>query len=93
MLCACVLYSGLVKCPLIVSNPCEPIETPHLVTRWGVAARTNMGQIQEFCPDSESSTAYVERVELFFTANNIPAEKNDTRLSVHCWGYYVQVVA
>ena len=40
-----------------------------------MAARTNMGQIQEFCPDSESSTAYVERVELFFTANDIPAEK------------------
>ena len=58
-----------------------------------MAARTNMGQIQEFCPDSESSTAYVERVELFFTANDIPAEKNDTRLSEHCWGYYVQVVA
>ena len=52
-----------------------------------------MGQIQEFCPDSEGSTAYVERVELFFTANNILAEKNYTRLSERCWGYYVQVVA
>ena len=40
-----------------------------------MATRTTIGQIQEFCPDSESFAAYVERVELFFTANDIPAEK------------------
>ena len=40
-----------------------------------MAARSTIGQIQEFCPDSESFAVYVERVELFFTANNIPAEK------------------
>ena len=40
-----------------------------------MAARTSIGQIQEFNHDSESFAAYVERVELFFTANDIPAEK------------------
>ena len=40
-----------------------------------MAARITIGQIQEFCPDSESFAAYVERVELFFTANDIPVEK------------------
>ena len=33
------------------------------------------GQIQEFRPESESFAAYVERVQLFFTANDIPDEK------------------
>ena len=40
-----------------------------------MAARSTIGQIQKFCPDSETFAAYVERVELFFTANDIPAEK------------------
>ena len=40
-----------------------------------MAASTTIGQIQELCPDSEGFAAYVERVELYFTANDIPAEK------------------
>ena len=36
---------------------------------------TTVGQLHEFCPESESLTAYVERVELFFTANDIAAQK------------------
>ena len=38
---------------------------------------TTVGQLQEFCPESESLTAYmyVERVELFPTANDIASQK------------------
>ncbi len=31
-------------------------------------------QIQEFCPENESIEAYLEHIELYFTANNIVAE-------------------
>ena len=33
------------------------------------------GQIQEFCPEIESIEAYIERVELYFEANNIDADR------------------
>ena len=33
------------------------------------------GKVQEFNPDSDSVTAYIERVNLFFTANEIPSPK------------------
>ncbi len=33
------------------------------------------GQIQEFCSENESIEAYLERIELYFTANNIVAER------------------
>ena len=33
------------------------------------------GKVQEFNPDSDSLTAYIERVNLLFTANDIPTEK------------------
>ena len=36
---------------------------------------TTFGIVQEFNPDSDSVNAYTERVNLFFTANDIPAEK------------------
>ena len=36
---------------------------------------TTFGKVQEFNPDSDSVNAYIERVNLFFTANDIPAEK------------------
>ena len=39
-----------------------------------MAART-FGQLPEFHPESESISAYVERADLFFTANDIPNEK------------------
>ena len=39
-----------------------------------MAGRSTIGQIQEFCPDSETFAAYVEQVEVFFTANDIPEE-------------------
>ena len=32
------------------------------------------GQIQEFCPEIGSIEAYIERVELYFEANNIDAD-------------------
>ena len=35
---------------------------------------TTYRQIQEFCPEIESIEAYIERVELYFEANNIDAE-------------------
>ena len=36
---------------------------------------TTFGQIQEFCPEIESIEAYIERVELYFEANNIDADR------------------
>ena len=33
------------------------------------------GQVQEFRPESESFAVYVESVQLFFTANDIPGRK------------------
>ena len=36
---------------------------------------TTYGQIQEFCPEIESIEAYIERVELYFEANNIDADR------------------
>ncbi|MDD9817031.1 MAG: reverse transcriptase domain-containing protein, partial [Gammaproteobacteria bacterium] len=33
------------------------------------------GQIQEFCPENETIEAYLERVELYFEANNISEDK------------------
>lgn len=33
------------------------------------------GQMQEFCPEDESIEAYLERIELYFTANNIAEER------------------
>ena len=93
-----MLYSGLVSVHCLSAIHVNPflslsIETPHLATSWGMAARSTIGQIQEFCPDSESFTAYVERVELFFTANDISGREKGTHLSQCCWGYYVRVVA
>ena len=38
-------------------------------------ATCTFGQLPEFHPESESITAYVERADLFFTANDIPEEK------------------
>ncbi len=32
---------------------------------------TTFGQIQEFCPETESIEAYLERIELYFVANDI----------------------
>ena len=36
---------------------------------------TTYGQIQEFCPEIESIEAYIERVELYFEANNIDVDQ------------------
>ena len=36
---------------------------------------TTVGQLHEFCPESESLTAYVERVKLFCTTNDIASQK------------------
>ena len=35
---------------------------------------TTFGQIQEFSPEIESIEAYIERVELYYEANNIGAD-------------------
>ena len=69
--CAHVFQSVIHVNPLLSVS----IETPHVATSWGMATRTNIGQIQQFHPDSESFAAYVERVEHFLMANDIPAEK------------------
>ncbi len=41
---------------------------------------TTIGKIEEFRPDTERFSAYLERVELFFVANDIPAEKKSAVL-------------
>ena len=33
------------------------------------------GTLEEFKPDAEEFSAYLERVDLFFQSNNVPAEK------------------
>ena len=40
-----------------------------------MAVKSVFGQIQEFDPSSELFTVYMERVNLFFTANDVPDEK------------------
>ena len=46
-------------------------------------ATAPVGRIQEFQPDSESWSAYVERIKLYFTANDIAnAKKVPVFLSV-----------
>ena len=40
-----------------------------------MAANHTFGHIQEFQPDSDSITAYIERMNLFFVANDVPNEK------------------
>ena len=44
-----------------------------MATRHSVA--THYGSITEFNPESDSIKAYLERVEMYFTANAIPADK------------------
>ena len=34
-----------------------------------------LGEVKEFNPDTDSLTGYVERVNIFFTVNNIATEK------------------
>ena len=36
---------------------------------------TTFGQIQEFSPEIEPIEAYIERVKLYFEANNIGADR------------------
>ena len=36
---------------------------------------TQLGRIQEFQPDNETVSAYLERVDLYFVANGTPADK------------------
>ena len=51
------------------------------------------GHINEFKPDLESLAVYLERVELFFAANNVQAERKvpmlltviGTACSTTCW--------
>ena len=37
---------------------------------------TTFGQIQEFSPEIEPIEAYIERVKLYFEANNIGADRH-----------------
>ena len=43
----------------------------------GLACKTTIGSIAEFRADSEKIELYLERVDLYFTANNLP---NDRRV-------------
>ena len=36
---------------------------------------TTLGQVPEFNPDTDSFAAYVERVNIFFTVNDVKTEK------------------
>ena len=46
---------------------------------------TSIGKIEEYKLDGESIAAYLERVELFFAANNIEDEKKVT-VPKRTWG-------
>ena len=45
-----------------------------LAKKWDSPMGT-VGQLHEFCPKSKSLTAYIERIEIFFTANDISSQK------------------
>ena len=50
---------------------------------------TVLGQLDAFNPESDSVTVYIERVHLFFTANNIPDKKTvPVFLSTSGWKSY-----
>ena len=55
-------------CQTIHSNPaCLVVKTPQLATRM-----TTYGKLSQFIPEAECVAGYLERVELFSTANTIP---------------------
>ena len=41
-----------------------------------MASTACIGKISEFDPETESVSSYVERVEFFFSANDVPAAKH-----------------
>ena len=50
--------------------------SPHLFVKdMRMATVTRYGQIQEFRAENDSITAYFERVEMYFTANDIADDK------------------
>ena len=50
-----------------------------------MAVKFVFGQIQEFDPSTELFTVYMERVNLFFTVNNVPDEKKVPGVSNYSW--------
>jgi len=46
-----------------------------------MASTACIGKITEFDPETESVSSYVERVEFFFSANDVPAAKHVPVLS------------
>ena len=46
------------------------------------------GSIGEFHPDKEEWTSYIERLESYFVANDVPSAKKDTLFSICCPSIY-----
>ena len=56
-------------------------------------ATAPVGRIQEFQPDSELWSAYVERIKLYFTANDIANGKEGTHFPRRNWSQELQIIA
>ena len=56
-----------------------------------MAVKTVFGQIQEFDPSSELFTVYMERVNLFFMANDVPVEKKVPLFLTIVWEAYIRL--
>ena len=56
-----------------------------------MAVKSVFGQIQEFDPSSELFTVYMERVNLFFMANDVPVEKKVPLFLTIVWEAYIRL--
>ena len=65
-----IIHKTLKTCDLLCSAP----EDITLATRMATSTRI-IGHIQEFQPENELLSSYLERVQLFFIANDVVEEK------------------
>ena len=75
--CACVIYfNKLVSNIIVRGTRCYQIYHQSLQWRRGFCrTMTSFGHIYEFRPENESIEAYLERIELYFSANDVDEEK------------------
>ena len=53
------------------------------ISSWDMAARV-LGRLEEFNPESDLITKYVERAGIYFEANEVPADKKVPRVPQCC---------
>ena len=74
--CACVIYFNKLLSNIIVRV--HVVIKSHQSLQWRRGFRrtmTSYGHIDEFRPENESIEAYLERIELYFSANDVDEEK------------------